>query len=106
MAANSQRSRSAILADSLRAVARMAHRQIASTYNEPTVMWRMQRGDRQVAQAVIAPAAEGASVVVWFVNGRPLGMREFSDWSGAIEWSDAIRKQNWVAGWRLTPDDE
>ena len=58
--------------------------QIASTYNEPTVMWRMQRGDQQVAQAVIAPAADGASVV-WFVNGRPLGMREFSDWTGAIE---------------------
>jgi hypothetical protein len=84
----------------------MASRQIASTYNEPTVMWRMQRGDRQVAQAVIAPAADGASVV-WFVNGRPLGMREFSDWTGAIAWSDRIRHQNWAAGWRLTagPND-
>jgi hypothetical protein len=82
----------------------MADSQIASTYNEPTVMWRMKRGDRMFAQAVIAPSAEGASVV-WFVNGRPLGMREFSDWYSAIEWSDRIRDQNWVAGWRLTPDD-
>ena len=82
----------------------MAQRQIASTYNEPTVMWRMQRGDRLVAHAVIAPTTEGASVI-WFVNGRPLGLREFNDWSGAISWSDRIRHQNWVAGWRLTSDD-
>jgi hypothetical protein len=77
----------------------------ASTYNEPTVMWRMRRGDRQVALGVIAPAADGASVVVWYLNGRPLGMREFSDWASAIAWSDRMRDQNWAAGWRLTPDD-
>jgi hypothetical protein len=82
----------------------MARSQTASTYNEPTVMWRMQRGHRLVAHAVIAPTAEGASVI-WFVNGRPLGMREFTDWAGAISWSDRIRHQNWVAGWRLTSDD-
>jgi hypothetical protein len=82
----------------------MGMSQIASTYNEPTVMWRMQRGDRQVAQGVIAPASDGASVI-WFVNGRPLGMRAFSDWSSAIAWSDLMRDQNWAAGWRLPPDD-
>jgi hypothetical protein len=82
----------------------MPHSQIAPTYNEPTVMWRMQRGDRMFAQAVIAPAADGASVI-WFVNGRPLGMREFTDWGSAIAWSDRIRHQNWVAGWRLTEND-
>jgi hypothetical protein len=82
----------------------MSTRQASSTYNEPTVMWRMQRGDRQSAQAMIGPSAAGA-IVVWFVNGRPLGLREFSDWTSAIAWSDRIRHQNWVAGWRLTPDD-
>jgi hypothetical protein len=78
---------------------------MASTYNEPTVMWRMQRGDRQAAKAVIGPVADGACVV-WFLNGRPLGMREFSEWAGAIAWSDQMRNQNWVAGWRLAPDDD
>lgn len=102
---DSEVSRSTALAGSLRAVAHMARRQTASTYNEPTVMWRMRRGEAQVALAVIAPSATGANVV-WFVNGHPVGMREFSDWSSAIAWSDRIRHQNWSAGWRLAPEDE
>ena len=76
----------------------------ASTYNEPTVMWRMQRPDSLVMHAVIAPTKRGASVM-WFVNTRLLGMREFTDWGEAIAWSDRIRNQNWTAGWRVTPDD-
>lgn len=77
----------------------------ATTYNEPTVMWRMQRPDHLVMHAVIAPTARGANVM-WFVNTRLLGMREFSDWGDAITWSDRIRDQNWAAGWRLVPDDK
>jgi hypothetical protein len=84
----------------------MAAKQTASTYNEPTVMWRMQRGQAQTAQAVIAPAAAGTSVVVWYLNGRPLGVREFPDWTSAIAWSDRLRHQNWAAGWRLTDDSD
>jgi len=101
----SQLLRSKALAGSLRAVAHMASRQSASTYNEPTVMWRMRRGETQVALAVITPSATGANLV-WFLNGHPIGIREFSDWAGAIEWSDRIRHQNWAAGWRLAPDNE
>jgi hypothetical protein len=82
----------------------MAKSRTASTYNEPTIMWRMQRGDRMTAHAVIAPTVAGANVV-WFVNGRPVGMRDFDDWTGAITWCERIRHQNWAAGWRLTPDD-
>jgi hypothetical protein len=76
----------------------------ASTYNEPTVMWRMQRPDHLVMHAVIAPSARGASVM-WFVNGRLMGVKKFVEWTDAITWSDRIRDQNWTAGWRLTPDD-
>jgi hypothetical protein len=76
----------------------------ASTYNEPTVMWRMQRPDSLVMHAVIAPTARGANVM-WFVNTRLLGMREFADWGEAITWSERIRDQNWKAGWRLSSDD-
>ncbi len=76
----------------------------ASTYNEPTVMWRMQREHGLVMHSVITPTRRGASVM-WFVNGRLLGMREFTDWTNAITWSDRIRDQNWTAGWRLTADD-
>lgn len=76
----------------------------ASTYNEPTVMWRMQREHGLQMHSVIAPTRRGASVM-WFVNGRLLGMREFVDWSNAITWSDRIRDQNWTAGWRLLPEE-
>jgi hypothetical protein len=33
-------------------------------------------------------------------------MREFTDWTEAITWSDRIRNQNWTAGWRLIPEDK
>ena len=68
-------------------------------------MWRMQRPDNLVMHAVIALTATGASLM-WFVNTRLLGMREFTELADAIVWSDRIRDQNWTAGWRLTPDDK
>src|SRR5690242_6992622 len=61
-------------------------RSTASTYNEPTVMWRMQREHGLRMHVVIAPTKRGASVM-WLVNGRLLGMREFTDWTEAITWS-------------------
>jgi hypothetical protein len=73
-------------------------------YDEPTVMWRMRRG-RQSAHAVIAPRPGGA-VFVWFVNDRPVGVRDFTDWGQAINWSDQMRAQNWAIGWRLAPEVE
>ena len=51
-------------------------------YDEPTVMWRMQRVDL-MSHAVIDAGPEGA-VLVWFVNGRPLGYRDFNDWTSAL----------------------
>jgi hypothetical protein len=72
-------------------------------YGEPTVMWRMRRAGGSMAHAVIVPRPEGA-VVVWFLNGRPLGYRDFGDWTGALRWSDQMRAQNWAAGWRLVPE--
>jgi len=70
-------------------------------YDGPTVMWRMQRVDGLMSHAVIDAGPEGA-VLVWFVNGRPLGYRDFSDWTSALRWSDQLQAQNWSAGWRLT----
>jgi len=72
-------------------------------YSEPTVMWRMQRGHRLVSHAVIGPRPDGA-VVVWFLNDRPLGYREFGDWTAALSWSDQMQSQNWAVGWRLVAD--
>jgi hypothetical protein len=68
-------------------------------YGEPTVMWRMQRADGASAHAVIGLRSDGA-VVVWFLNDRPLGYREFGDWTGALRWSDHLQAQNWAVGWR------
>ena len=74
-----------------------------SAYNEPTVMWRMERGDDQVSHAVIAPRPEGATFV-WFVNGQQLGSRDFADMTDALRWSEQMRAQNWAVGWRLSPE--
>jgi hypothetical protein len=71
-------------------------------YEEPIVMWRMQRADL-ASHAVIGPGPDGATVV-WFINGRPLGYRDFSDWPSALRWSDQLQAQNWAVGWRLTPE--
>lgn len=70
---------------------------------EPAVMWRMTRPDGQTSHAVVAPRSRGAAVV-WFVNDRPLGRREFADWTGALRWSDQLQAQNWSVGWRLVAD--
>jgi hypothetical protein len=72
-------------------------------YEEPTVMWRMQRADGRLSHAVIGPHPAGA-VVVWFLNDRPLGYRAFDDWTSALRWSDQMQAQNWAAGWRLAAE--
>ena len=72
-------------------------------YDEPTVMWRMRRADGLSSHAVIGSRSEGA-VVVWFINGRPLGFKDFDDWASAVRWSDQMQAQNWAVGWRLSPD--
>ena len=71
-------------------------------YDEPTVMWRMRRADG-VSHAVIGPRADGA-VVVWFINDRPIGYRDFGDLSSALHWSDQMQAQNWAVGWRLASE--
>jgi len=77
---------------------------LPSTYNEPTVMWRMQHANGSSAHALI-DTVEGRPRVVWFVNGRPVGARYSDDWSGAIQWSDRLRAQYWAVGWRVVSDD-
>ncbi len=72
-------------------------------YDEPTVMWRMERAEGQSSHVVIGPRPDGA-LVVWFINGRPLGYRDFADWSSALRWSDQMQAQNWAVGWRLAAE--
>lgn len=71
--------------------------------HEPVVLWRMQRPGGQVSHTVINPRSDGA-LVVWFVNGRAMGFRDFVDWTSALRWSDQLRAQNWAAGWRVALD--
>jgi hypothetical protein len=56
---------------------------LPSTYNEPTIMWRMRHANDSSAHALI-DTVEGRPRVVWFVNGRPVGARYFDDWTVAI----------------------
>jgi hypothetical protein len=75
----------------------------SSSHGEPTVMWRMRRSDGLSAHAVIGLQGRGAWVM-WFVNDRPLGFRDFDDCESAIRWSDQLQAQNWTVGWRLVTD--
>jgi hypothetical protein len=72
-------------------------------YDQPTVMWRMRRADGLSSHAVIGPRLDGA-VVVWYINGRPLGYKDFEDWASALRWSEQMQAQNWAAGWHVSPD--
>ena len=59
-------------------------------YEEPIVLWRMRRADGLLSHAVIGPRSNRA-FVVWFVNGAPLGFRDFADWTSALRWSDQLQ---------------
>lgn len=63
----------------------------------------MRRADGLRAHATIRPRSDGA-IVAWFINGRPMGIRDFNDWTSALGWSDRLQAQNWSVGWRLTPE--
>jgi hypothetical protein len=79
----------------------MSDTALPTTYNEPTVMFRMRHADGRWAQAVIDPMNTGARAL-WFVNGHPLDVRDFADWTSAIEWTDRLLVQQWTVGWRLS----
>jgi hypothetical protein len=81
----------------------MAEIALPSTYNEPTVMWRMTHRDGRWGQAVIDPLTSGARAQ-WFVNGHPLAICDFADWTSAIAWTDRLRAQQRTVGWRLSDD--
>jgi hypothetical protein len=82
----------------------MAESSVPPVHREGTVMWRMQRGEAWVSHAVIAQRDSGTFVLMWFVNDRPLGYREFTDWTTAIDASQRMQRQNWAVGWRLVPE--
>jgi hypothetical protein len=74
-----------------------------STYNEPTIMFRMRHADGRWAQAVIEPMNTEVRAL-WVVNGHPLDIRYFADWTSAIDWTQRLRTQQWTVGWRLSDD--
>src|SRR3954462_9153100 len=77
----------------------------ASTYDEPTVLWRMRRGKNLRAHAVIG--LHGcAAWVMWFLNDRAMDVRDFDDCESALQWSNRLRDQNWTIGWRLVPEND
>ena len=77
----------------------VSHDPLPKTYDEPTVMWRMRRSDGLSAHAVIGFQGAGAWVI-WFLNGRPVGIRDFDDWTNALQWSERMQFHNWTVGWR------
>jgi hypothetical protein len=81
---------------------------MAETYDlsldeEPTVMWRMRRRHNLSAHAVIGIRGRGAWVM-WFLNDKPVGVKDFDSWSGALRWCELMKVQNWAVGWRITSE--
>jgi hypothetical protein len=58
---------------------------IPSTFNEPTVMWRLRHPDGRWAHSIIAPGQDSVRAM-WFVNGALRSVEDFDNWTGAIEW--------------------
>ena len=73
---------------------------VKSTYNEPTVMWRMRHPDGRSAHTVIAPKGPEALTIV-FVNGDLKGFRDFKTWDSAIRWTEQMSIQLEAMGWRF-----
>jgi hypothetical protein len=81
----------------------LIHGMTFSPAREPTVMWRMERADGLAAHLVLGQTAHNVWAA-WFVNNRPIGMREFDDVGSAIQFSDSMQAQNWSVGWRVVQD--
>ena len=72
-------------------------------YAEPTVLWRMWRADGRSIHAVI-DLSSSRPTLVWYLDDRPLGSRDFDDCTSALRWSDQLQTQNWAVGWRAVSD--
>ncbi len=70
---------------------------------EPVVMWRMRRADGLFSHLLVGCQESGAWAA-WFLNDRPLGLRDFGDVGSAIRFSEQMQAQNWSVGWRLVDD--
>jgi cytoskeletal protein CcmA (bactofilin family) len=73
---------------------------VKSTYNGPTVMWRMRHPDGRSAHTVIAPKGPETLAVV-FVNDDLKGVRDFKTWDSAIRWTEQMSTQLEVMGWQF-----
>jgi hypothetical protein len=77
----------------------------SSSFDEPVVMWRMERVDGRRSHLVLGRDTD-VIWAVWFLNETPLGMRDFNDFASAVAWADRMKAQNWSIGWRLVADEE
>jgi hypothetical protein len=78
----------------------MPNTRVASTYNEPTVMWRMRHPDGRWGHTVIVPKGSEALTMV-IVNGHLKGTRDFNTWDDAIRWTEQMRIQLQAMGWQF-----
>ena len=69
-----------------------------STYDEPTVMWRLQHPDGRIAHSLIIPNRAKASAL-WSIGDEPEKARDFRTWRAAIEWLDDELATLEVSGW-------
>lgn len=69
-----------------------------TTYNEPAVLWRLERG-RDRARATVIPGAP-ESTLVYFVNDKFEKGQNVADWAQAIEAAERLKQQLLGDGWK------
>jgi hypothetical protein len=69
-----------------------------TTYNEPAVLWRLERG-RDRARATVIPGVP-ESTLVYFVNDKFEKGQNVADWAQAIEAAERLKQQLLGDGWK------
>lgn len=82
---------------------RMPERPTPSTYNEPTILWRMRHPSKGGAHGVIVPG-QPYTTVLWCVCGLIQDTVEFREWKQAIIWLNAVSRRLQGEGWNVVAE--
>jgi len=74
-----------------------------TTYNAPTIIWRLQR-EGVFAYAIVVPR-QSKMQLLWWIDDRIEGNEEFPEWARALERSEVVRTQLLEDGWGEVVDD-
>jgi len=77
----------------------MPKRSAPTTYNEPTVMWRLRHPAGQSARAAVIPIGDTATAL-WLIDDLAQDAKGFDEWTSAVTWVEEVRADLIAMGWR------